>query len=60
MCAIQNFHLDWLIDLERQDDDQGVDVSNFGRISESNDLLLKSDEITHLTQKYNVLQKNRL
>ena len=29
-------------------------------MSESNELLLKSDEITYLTQKYNALQKNRL
>ena len=55
MCAIQNFHLDWIIDPERQDDDLGLNLANFGRVSESNELLLKSDEITYLTQKYNAL-----
>jgi hypothetical protein len=48
MCAIQNFHLDWLIDPERQDI-AGVDVHNIGRTEEDGSLLLKSDEVTHLT-----------
>lgn len=58
MCAIQNFHIDWIIDPEREDF-QKVTPLHIGRIEDRN-LFLKSDEISHLTKKYVDLYKNRL
>lgn len=57
MCAIQNFHIDWMIDLEREDDGY-VNPRKTGRIC-GGDFLLKSEEITSLTKKYVNLYKNR-
>ena len=56
MCAIQNFHIDWLIDDQRDD---VVDPSKIGRIQDKQ-FLLKSEEITYLTKKYIKLYKNRM
>ena len=50
MCAIQNFHIDWLIDDQREDQER-VDPHNIGR-TEGDRLFLKSEEITYLTKKY--------
>jgi hypothetical protein len=47
MCAIQNFHIDWIIDTERDDDNQGI-----GRVGEDGNLYLTSNEITFITKKY--------
>jgi hypothetical protein len=54
MCAIQNFHIDWIIDTERYEDSQGI-----GRVGEDNNLYLTSNEITSITKKYVRLYKNR-
>ena len=56
MCAIQNFHIDWIIDPYR-DEFVKVDPSNIGRIEENN-LYLKSEEISYITKKYVDLYKN--
>ena len=58
MCAIQNFHIDWIIDPEREDFSR-VTPAKIGRI-DGNNLFLKSDEITYLTKKYVDLYKNRM
>jgi hypothetical protein len=57
MCAILNFHIDWIIDLEREDQ-SGVNPNKIGRIVDKT-LLLKSEEITYITKKYVVLYKHR-
>ena len=57
MCAILNFHSDWIIDNEREDQ-PGVNPNSLGRIY-GKTLLLKSDEITYITKKYVKLYKNR-
>ncbi len=46
MCAIQNFHIDWIIDMEREDENQGI-----GRVGEDGNLYLTSSEITSITKK---------
>ena len=58
MCAIQNFHIDWIIDPEREEFSK-VTPAHIGRIEDRN-LFLKSDEISYLTKKYVDLYKNRL
>ena len=57
MCAILNFHIDWIIDLERENQ-LGVNPNNLGRIFGMT-LLLKSEEISYITKKYVRLYKNR-
>jgi hypothetical protein len=57
MCAILNFHIDWIIDMEREEE-PGVDPNHLGRIS-GDTLLLKSEEISYITKKYVKLYKNR-
>jgi hypothetical protein len=57
MCAILNFHIDWIIDLEREEE-PGVNPLSIGRISDKS-LLLKSEEISYITKKYVKLYKNR-
>ena len=54
MCAIQNFHIDWIIDIERDDEIQGI-----GRVGDDGNLYLTSNEITFITKKYVRLYKNR-
>ena len=54
MCAIQNFHIDWIIDNEREEEYDG-----FGRMGEDGNLYLTSNEITAITKKYVRLYKNR-
>ena len=58
MCAIQNFHIDWIIDQERPEIEH-ADPNDFGRL-EGNNLFLKSEEITYLTKKNVILYRNRL
>ena len=58
MCAIQNFHIDWIIDPFREDFER-VEPTNLGRI-EGNNLFLKSEEITFITKKYVDLYQNRM
>ena len=57
MCAILNFHIDWIIDLDREEE-PGVKPNELGRIH-GNTLLLKSEEISYITKKYLKLYKNR-
>ena len=57
MCAIQNFHIDWLIDDQREDLER-VNPKDIGR-QEGDRLYLKSEEITYLTKKYVALYQNR-
>jgi hypothetical protein len=57
MCAILNFHIDWIIDLEREET-PGVNPNRIGRMYDKT-LLLKSEEITYITKKYVILYKNR-
>jgi hypothetical protein len=55
MCAIQNFHIDWIIDNARDEElNEGI-----GRIGEDGNLYLTSSEITSITKKYVRLYKNR-
>ena len=56
MCAIQNFHIDWLIDHERED--QGLKPTEIGRFEEGY-MFLNSDEIQHITKKNILLYMNR-
>ena len=58
ICAIQNFHIDWIIDPFR-DEFLKVDHNNIGRIDDNN-LYLKSEEISYITKKYVDLYKNRM
>lgn len=58
MCAIQNFHIDWIIDPQREEFSR-VSPNEIGRVEDQN-LFLKSDEITYLTKKYVDLYKNRM
>jgi hypothetical protein len=58
MCAIQNFHIDWIIDPLREDFTR-VTPARIGRL-DGNNMFLKSDEITYLTKKYVDLYKNRM
>lgn len=58
MCAIQNFHIDWIIDPQREDFTR-VSPASIGRL-DGNNMFLKSDEITYLTKKYVDLYKNRM
>ena len=58
MCAIQNFHIDWIIDPLREDFSR-VNPSVIGRIEDRN-LFLKSDEISYLSKQYVDLYKNRM
>lgn len=57
MCAIQNFHIDWIIDHDR--DGEEKNHGQIGRIDGPN-LFLKSDEITLLTKRMLPLYKNRM
>lgn len=57
MCAIQNFHIDWIIDHER--DEAESKPGQIGRIDGPN-LFLKSDEITLITKRMLPLYKNRM
>lgn len=57
MCAIQNFHIDWLIDDQREEQLR-VNPKKIGR-EEGDRLFLKSEEITYLTKKYITLYQNR-
>ena len=57
MCAIINFHIDWIIDFEREEE-PGVNPNHIGRIH-GKTLLLKSEEISYITKKYVKLYKNR-
>lgn len=57
MCSIQNFHIDWIIDTEREI--EKVDVNKLGRIDDNN-LFMRPEEITHISKKYVQLYKNRL
>lgn len=54
MCAIQNFHIDWIIDMEREEEFEG-----FGRVGDDGNLYLTSNEITAVTKKFVRLYKNR-
>lgn len=55
MCCIQNFHIDWLIDTERED---AVDPHSLGRL-DGEDLIFTPEEISYITKKYVLLYKNR-
>jgi len=55
MCCIQNFHIDWLIDLNRQEDHP---AKQFGRFEEGK-LYLSPNEILTLTKRFNIMYKNR-
>lgn len=57
MCGIQNFHIDWIIDHERNEED--INHAKIGRIDGPN-LFLKSEEITILTKRMLPLYKNRM
>ena len=57
MCSIQNFHIDWLIDDEREDQGK-VNPRQIGRF-EGNRMYMRSEEITYLTKKYLFLYQNR-
>ena len=54
MCAIQNFHIDWIVDFDRDQDYQG-----FSRIGDDGNLYLTPNEITAITKKYIRFYKNR-
>ena len=56
MCAIQNYHIDWMVDPEREDD--RVNTHAIGRISQE-ELLLTPAEISYMTKKFVNLYKNR-
>ena len=56
MCAVQNFHIDWLIDSEREE--EKFDAKNIGR-RDAHRLYLRSDEITHISRKFLSLYQNR-
>ena len=58
MCGLQNFHIDWLIDTEKQPNQRIGQTQNIGRIDDNGDYFLRSDEITHLTKKYHLLYQN--
>ena len=58
MCGIQNFHIDWLIDVESPD--ASINGQSVGRIDAEGEYYLRSDEITYLTKKYHSLYQNRL
>jgi hypothetical protein len=56
MCCIQNFHIDWLIDLERED--VKANFKKIGRF-ENGHLLFTPNEITCITKKFVIMYKNR-
>jgi hypothetical protein len=57
MCSAQNFHIDWMIDMERPNDYESP--NKVGRIDENGFLFLSPAEISHLTKKYIELYKKR-
>lgn len=58
MCCIQNFHIDWIIDYQREESESGVKAGNIGRIEKDN-IYFTPDEISYLTKKYVLLYRNR-
>ena len=56
MCCIQNFHIDWLIDLERED--VKASYRNIGRFDHGR-IFFTPNEITCLTKKFVLMYKNR-
>ena len=58
MCAVQNFHIDWLIDDVRDDESFTVNPRKIGRF-DGQKLYLRSEEITWLSRHYINLYKNR-
>ena len=58
MCGIQNFHIDWLIDMESPEGP--INSQSIGRLDHQGDYVIRSDEITYLTKKYHILYQNRL
>ena len=62
MCAIQNYHIDWMVDPLRED--ERVNPNQIGRTYTDDhdgqrDLLLTPAEISFMTKKYANLYKNR-
>lgn len=59
MCSIQNFHIDWMIDNERDETDSNASPSRkIGRF-ENGYLMLTPDEISRITKKYISMYRNR-
>ena len=58
MCCIQNFHIDWIIDYQREESENGVKPSRVGRIEKDN-IYFTPEEISYLTKKYVLLYRNR-
>jgi hypothetical protein len=56
MCCIMNFHIDWLIDLERED--VKTTYKNIGRFDNGH-IFFTPNEISILTKKFVVMYKNR-
>jgi hypothetical protein len=57
MCCIQNFHLDFIIDNQREEIEE-VNPACLGRV-EDEDIYYTTAEISHISQKYVLLYKNR-
>ena len=59
LCALQNFHIDWIMDYDREEGKYTA-PSQLGRIDHDGNFVLLSDEITKISQKYVPLYQNRL
>lgn len=57
MCSIQNFHIDWMIDSERNYKN-APPKGKIGRFDEEI-ILLTPLEISKLTKKYVIMYRNR-
>lgn len=58
MCAILNFHIDWMIDSDRNDGDSSPGRGKFGRF-ENDILFVTPSEISRLTKKFVLMYRNR-
>lgn len=54
MCAILNFHIDWMIDYDRTE----MNTQHIGHF-ENGILYLNPNEISHMTKKYVLMYQNR-
>ena len=58
MCSMLNFHIDWMIDSERQDEEVSPRRGKIGRF-ENDIMYVTPNEISKITRKFVVMYRNR-
>lgn len=58
MCAILNFHIDWMIDGEREENERSPVRGKIGRL-ENDILFVTPGEISKITKKFVIMYRNR-